>query len=80
MKELIPCKIKLDEVQEVDVPIHTELNLIGESNLKPVEAPLRSFSRVSHQLDRYYDFLIQDGDPIEFDENDEDPITYIEAM
>ena len=39
------CKIELDEVQEVEGPTHRELNLIGESNSKPVEAPLRRFSR-----------------------------------
>ena len=41
---------------------------------------LRRSSRVPHQPDKYYDFLIQDGDPIALNENDEDPITYMEAM
>ena len=51
------------------------------SNLKPiVEAPLRRSDRVSHQSNRYYGFLIQDGDPVELDESNEDPITYIDAM
>ena len=45
-----------------------------------VETSLRRSGRVPHQLDRYLDFLVQDGDPIELDENDEDPITYIDAM
>ena len=31
-------------------------------------------------LDRYYGFLIWDGDLIKLDENDEDPITYMDAM
>ena len=61
-------------------PTHTELDLIGESNLEPVETPLRRSSIVPYQPDRYYDFLIQDGDPIKLDENDEDPIIYMEAM
>ena len=61
-------------------PTHTELNLIGESNPEPVEAPLRRSNRVQYQSDRYYDFLVQDGDPMKLDKNDEDPITYMEAM
>ena len=52
-------------------PTHTELSLVGESNPELVEAPLRRSSRVPHQSDRYYDFLIWNGDPIELDENDE---------
>ena len=74
------CKIKLDEVQKVEEPTHTELDLIGESNLKPIKAPLRRSSRVPYQSDRYYNFLIQDDDPIKLDKNDEDSITYMEAM
>ena len=51
------------------------------SNLKlVVEAPLKRFDRVLHQSDRYYDFLIQNRDLIKLDENNEDPITYIDAM
>ena len=51
------------------------------SNSKPiVEIPLRRSDRVSRQLSRYYDFLIWDGDPVELDENNEDPITYMDAM
>ena len=42
--------------------------------------PLRRSARVPHQPDRYYGFLIQDGDPIELDKNDEDPITYMDAV
>ena len=52
------CKIELDKVYEVEGLIHTELGLIGESNLKSVEAPLRRSGRVSHQSDKYYDFLV----------------------
>ena len=61
-------------------PTHKKLNLIGESNLEIVEAPLRRSGRVLCQSDRYYSFLIQNNDSIELDENDEDSITYMEAM
>ena len=74
------CKIELDEVQKVEGLTHTELNLIEESNLEPIEASLRRFDRVPHQLDKYYDFLVKNDDTIKLDENDEDPITYMEAM
>ena len=47
------CKIKLNEVQKVKGPTHTELDLIEKSNLKSVEVPLRRSSRVPHQSDRY---------------------------
>ena len=73
-------KIKLDEIHEIQELIHTESDLIEELNLKPIETPLRRSDRIPHQLDRYYNFLIQDGDPIKLDENDEDPITYMEAV
>ena len=64
----------------VEVPVHTESDLIEESYPDPIEVPLRRSDRVPHQSDRYYDFLIQDGDPVELDENDEDLITYIDTM
>ena len=70
-------KIELDKVHEVEGLTHTELGLIRESNSEPVEAPLWISGRVLHQLDKYYDFLIQDDDFIKLDEN---PITYMEAM
>ena len=51
------------------------------SDPKPiVPAPLRRSGRVPRQLDRYYGFLIRDGDPVELDENDEDLITYMDAI
>ena len=51
------------------------------SNLKPdIQISLRQSSKVPHQPDRYLDFLIRDGDPIELDENNEDPVTYMDAM
>ena len=73
-------EIELGEVHEVKESAHIESDLIRKLNPEPVEAPLRRFSRVPYQLDRYYNFLIWDGDPIELDENDKDPITYMEAM
>ena len=53
--------------------------MIG-SNLKPVEVPLRRSGRVPCQSNRYFSFLVCDGDPIELDENDEYPITYMDAL
>ena len=53
--------------------------LIG-SNPKLVEEPLRRSGGVSHQPDRYFDFLVCDDDPIKLDENDEDSITYMDAL
>ena len=45
-----------------------------------VPTPLRRSDRVPHQPDRYYSFLVRNDDPIEFHENNEDPITYMDAM
>ena len=45
-----------------------------------VKTSLRRSDRVPHQPARYYGFLIQDGDLVELDENNEDPITYIDMM
>ena len=56
-KETNTNKIELDEVYKVQEPAHTESNLIGESNSKPVEAPLRRFDIVLRQLDKYYNFF-----------------------
>ena len=59
-------------------PIESDLI---RSNPEPiVETSLRRFGRVPHQSDRYYDFLVHDGDSIELDENNKDLITYIDAM
>ena len=52
------CKIELSEVQEVEGLTHIELILMEESDLKPIEVPLRRSVRVSYQSDRYYDFLV----------------------
>ena len=73
-------KIELSEVHEVEEPAHTKSDSIGESNPEPVEVLLKRSDRVLHQPDRYYGFLIQNSVPIELDEHDEDPITYMEAM
>ena len=56
------------------------MNLIGESNPELVKVLLKISNRVPYQPDSYYNFLVQDGDPIELDENVEDLITYMEAM
>ena len=51
------------------------------SNIEPiVETSLRRFGGVPRQPDRYYSFLVRNRDPVELDENNEDPITYIDAM
>ena len=60
--------------------IESEPNLM-RSNLKPNEQIfLRQSGRVPRQLNRYLGFLVWDGDPIELDEKDEDPITYMDAI
>ena len=48
------CKIKLGEVQEVEGLTHIGLDLIEESNSKPIEALLRRFNRVPHPSDNYF--------------------------
>ena len=76
-------KVELREVQQVEEPSHsettTDLALI-RSNPEPIVDPIRRSGRVPHQPDRYLDFLVQDGDPIELNENNEDPISYMDAM
>ena len=57
-----------------------EPDLVRSDSEPIVQAPLRRSGRVPRQPDRYYGFLVQDNDPIELDENDEDPITYIDVM
>ena len=50
-------------------------------NLEPiVETTLGRSGRVSKQPDRYNNFFIRDGDPVELDENNKDPIIYMDAM
>ena len=68
----------MEEPTQSSKPIESDLI---KSNLELIiEISLRRFGRVSHQLDRYYDFLVRDRDPVELDENNEDPITYMDAM
>ena len=57
-----------------------ESDLVRSDPEPIVQAPLRRFGRVPHQPDKYYGFLVRNGDPVELDENDEDPITYMDAM
>ena len=79
----IASKVELDKVQQVEEPTpiaEPKSDMIRSDLERNVPAPLRRSDRVPRQPDRYYDFLIRDGDPIEFDENNEDPITYMDAM
>ena len=77
------ANVELYEVRQEKVPLHSkttiELALIG-SDPEPIEEPLRRSGRVPHQPDRYFGFLVHDGDLIELDENDEDSITYMDAL
>ena len=83
-KETNASKIELDEVRLVEKSTQSskpiESYLIRSNSESIIETSLRRFDRVPRQLDRYYDFLIQDGDLIELDENNQDPITYIDAI
>ena len=76
--------IELEEVHQVEGTTQTSEHLESElirSNSKPIlNAPLRRSGRVPNQPDRYLGFLVQNGDPVELDENNEDPITYMDAM
>ena len=77
------ANVELNEVQQREVPLHSETTieptLIG-SDPEPIEEPLRRSGRVPRQPDREFGFLVHDGDPIELDENDEDLITYMNAL
>ena len=82
-EETFASKVELDKVQQVQKPTsiaEAKLDLIRLDPKPSVPAPLRWSDRALHHLDRYYYFLVQDGDPIELDENDKDPITYMDAM
>ena len=82
-EKTVASKVELDEVRQVEKPTHVtepEPDLI-RSDPEPIDyAPLRRSGRVPHQPDRYYGFLVRYGDPIELDENNEDPISYMDAM
>ena len=56
------------------------MDLIRSNSKLVVETSLRRSDRVPRQLDRYYDFLVRDEDPVELDENNEDLITYMDVM
>ena len=58
----------------------TEPSLMMSNSKSIVDAPLRRSDKISRQSDRYYDFLIRDRDPVELDENNKDPITYMDAI
>ena len=77
------ANVELNKVRQGEVPLHSETTidpaLIG-SDPEPIKEPLRRSGRVPRQSDRYFGFLVRDGDPIELDENDEDPITYMDAL
>ena len=76
----VASKIELIEVQSVEEPVRSKditESTVSESHSEPT--PRRSGS-VPHQSDIYYDFLVRDGDPIELDENNEDPIIYMDAF
>ena len=82
-KEIDATKVELDEVQQVKVPLYSKIAIepaLIRSNPKLIEEPLSRFGRVPHQSDRYFGFLVRDDDLVEFDENNEDPITYMDAL
>ena len=76
-------KVELNEVRQVEESTsvtESEPNLI-RSNLEPnIQTCLRRSDRVPHQSDRYLSFLVRDGDSVELDENNEDPVTYVDAI
>ena len=79
----VASKVELDEVRQEEKLTQVaepELNLIRSDPEPIVQASLRRSGRVPRQPDRYYGFLVRDDDPIELDENDEGPITYMDAM
>ena len=79
----VASKVELDEVRQVEKSTQVaepESDLIRSDPEPIVQAPIRRSGRVPCQPDKYYSFLIWDDDPIKLDENDEDPITYMDAM
>ena len=79
----VASKVELEDVRQVKKPTQVaepEPDLV-RLNPKPIVlAPLRRSSRVPRQPDGSYGFLVREGDLVELDENDEDPITYMDAM
>ena len=79
-EEMKASKIELGKVQLVEEPIHSKditESAMSESHPEPT---LRRSDRVPRQSNIYYSFLVRDSDPIELDENNEDPITYMDAL
>ena len=77
------ANVELDEVQSVEVPLYSKIvieSALIKSNPESIEEPLRRSVRVPYQSDRYFGFLVYDGNPIELNENDKDPITYMDAL
>ena len=77
----VASDVEFGEIQQVEEPKHltdTREPALIRSNPEPV--PLRRSGRVPRQPDRYYGFLVRDGDPVEPDENNKDPISYMDAM
>ena len=75
----IASKIELDEVQPIEEPAHSK-DIVEPAVIESHPEPIRRSGRIPRQPDRYYSFLVRDGDPIELDENNEDPITYMDAL
>ena len=66
----VASKVELDEVQQVEGPTpiaEPESDMIRSDPEPNIPAPLRRSGSVPHQPDRYYGFLVRDGDPIELD-------------
>ena len=79
----VASKVELEEVRQVKKSTQVaepEPDLV-RSGLEPIfPARLRWSGRVPRQPDRYYGFLVRDDDPIILDENDDDPITYMDKI
>ena len=76
-------KVKLDEVRQIEelTPVTKSEQDLIRSNSKPnIEPSLRRSSRVPHQTNRYFNFLVRDGDTVELDENNKDPIIYMDVI
>ena len=77
----VASDVEFGEIQQVEEPKHlTDTREPALIRSNPESVPLRRSGRVPHQPDRYYGFLVRDGDPIELDENNEDPISYMDAI
>ena len=54
--------------------------MIRSNSESIVEASLRRSDRVPRQLNRYYNYLVWNGDPVELNKNNKDLIRYMDAM